>query len=532
MYIPTSMGTQHPDSASRYIPIQEEADEAVEALTPQPEGLGIEEFMIDFEGKMTPYHQTAEVAHKLLAKGLTPGEDVWITPRISSATEETVFRQLMALMSIIEADYDIMKSSRGKSSEGAIQEVILPMVKGAEDLLALRRRIADIIELAHKEFGLEKNPNALQVIPLVEDIPGMLKFSQFYQKYFTASQKVGFTHNRLRFMMARSDSALSYGLIPSVLAIKIMLAQAYKLGEKLELEVAPILGGGALPFRGHITLENLPNILQDFRGIRTLTLQSGIRYDHEPEVVKKLTNFLRKELPWSQPHFYEQKEETFLRDCLVRFSHHYLRVFHEIIPITATLSDIIPQQRDRLTRRGPGGYARSTIDSGNLASFTDDKELQKTLKKMKKEDFTKVPRAITFTGALYSVGLPPEFLGVGQGLQEVAHIYGKEGISRLVSSYPGIKNDLAFASRFLSLEVAAKFFPKDFINTIHHQVSLIEEYLGLSLLNQGDKAYQTLLQIIEPLVSQTVRGESLEVEDKALLKSCMIRLGKLRGSLG
>src|SRR3972149_12121178 len=170
MRIPTTMGTQHPDSASKYIPIQEEADEAVRALTPAPEGLGLEEFMIDFEGKMTPCHQTADIAHRLLAHGLLPGRDVFLTPRMSSATAETVFRQLMSLMSIIEADYDIMRGHE----QGAIEEVILPMVKGADDLIVLRRRIADIIELAHKEFGLERDPNSLQIIPLVEDIPNML----------------------------------------------------------------------------------------------------------------------------------------------------------------------------------------------------------------------------------------------------------------------------------------------------------------------------------------------------------------------
>src|SRR3990172_5950421 len=141
MQIPTSMGTQHPDSAGKYIPIQEEAAEAVDALLPAPDGLGLEEFMIDFEGKMTPYHQTADIAHRLLGKGLVPGRDVWLTPRVSSATEETVFRQLMALMSIIEADYDIMRVD----PSGGIREVILPMVRGAEDLLNLRKRIADII---------------------------------------------------------------------------------------------------------------------------------------------------------------------------------------------------------------------------------------------------------------------------------------------------------------------------------------------------------------------------------------------------
>src|SRR3990172_10673231 len=243
MRIPTSMGTQHPDSAGKYISIQEEAAGAGAAPPPAPDGLGLEEFMIDFEGKMTPYHQTAEIAHSLLAKGLVPGRDVFLTPRISSATAETVFRQLMALMSIIEADYDIMRSHES----GAIEEVILPMVKGADDLIVLRRRIADIIELAHKEFGMERDPNSLQIIPLVEDIPNMLGFADFYRQYNDRCRQTGFTNRRLRFMMARSDSAMIYGLVAAVLAVKVMISDAAGLSEELGLVCAPIYGGGALP---------------------------------------------------------------------------------------------------------------------------------------------------------------------------------------------------------------------------------------------------------------------------------------------
>src|SRR5660398_209236 len=46
--IPRTMVTQHPDSASRYTAIQEEAKEAVHALSPPPMGLGIVEVMVDF----------------------------------------------------------------------------------------------------------------------------------------------------------------------------------------------------------------------------------------------------------------------------------------------------------------------------------------------------------------------------------------------------------------------------------------------------------------------------------------------------
>lgn len=523
------MGTQHPDSAGKYIPIQEEAAEAVAALSPPPAGLGLDEFMIDFEGKMTPYHQTAEIAHLLLDKGLVPGRDVWLTPRISSATEETVFRQLMALMSIIEADYDLMRSA---DSVGGIGEVILPMVRGADDLTVLRRRIADIIDLAHKEFGMERDPNALQVIPLVEDIPNMLGFADFYRTYHEQCGRLGFTNRRLRFMMARSDSAMIFGLVASVLATKLMISDAAFLGDDLGLESAPIYGGGALPFRGHVTVENLPNLLKDFGGVRTITIQSGLRYDHEPGSAAQAASFLKGALPVATARRFDAGEKAFIKDVLVRFAAEYMEIFSLVAPLSAKLADIIPQQRDRLTRRGPTGYARRAPDPAELTALTDDRDLWARLTALKMPDELSIPRAIGFTAALYTVGVPPEFLGIGPGLAAVAAAHGREGVDRLLGLYPGLAHDLDFAGRFLSLKVARRFFAPTFVDSLTRSIGETEKYLDITLLGRRDQAYETLLEIIEPLVRQTIRGESLGEEDRALLRSCTARLGKMRGSLG
>ena len=530
MHVPTSMATQHPDSASRYVPIQEESEEALEALTPQPEGLGIEEVMVDFEGKMTPYHQTAEIVQKLLEKGLIPGENVWVTPRVSSATDETVFRQLMALMSVIEADYDLAKQH---PDSGSIKEVILPMVRGSSDLVEVRKRIADIIELARKEFKMTKDSNSLQVIALIEGIPTMLNFGKLYADYLSSSLKLGFAQNQLRFMIGRSDSALSYGLVSSVLATKIMISQAYRLGKNWNLPVAPILGGGALPFRGHISLENIDNVLADYPGIRTVTIQSGIRYDHQSAKVKRLVTLLKQKLPTLSPRLYQGDEETFLKNCIAIFAKEYIKIFSEIVEPVAALSDVIPRQRDRLTRRGPGGYARPGANPRELADFASLDKIRLELNSMEAiKSIKKIPRAISFTGAMYSVGLPPEFLGVGDGLSELVEIYGKEGLQKFLALYPGLRADLKFAGRFLHFSVAKEFFLKPVVEKVKRQIAAIEELLGIDIVRRENQPYQTLLEIITPLVKQASKGNKLGDEDVALLRSCMTRLGKLRGSLG
>ena len=84
--------------------------------------------------------------------------------------------------------------------------------------------------------------------------------------------------------------------------------------------------------------------------------------------------------------------------------------------------------------RGNGGYSRSAPDiSGivNLCRSDIGKELQAS---MPAEDLH-LPQAIKFTGALYSIGLPPEFIGTGTALKEAREKLGEEAYERLLTKY-------------------------------------------------------------------------------------------------
>ncbi len=296
--IPATMATQHPDSATTYVPVQKEAEEAVKVLMPTRQGgFGIEEYMIDFKGKMPPYVQTSEVVVGLISKGLVPGKDVFITPRIPSVSQETVFRQLMALMSIMEAYYRIHK----ETTEPSIVEVIHPMSKSAQELIDTRKRILDVIDLTNHEFNISIDPQVIRVVPLIEEIPELITIKKLLTDYVRGCENLGLNENILRIMLGRSEAALGYGHLPSVLTNKLAISDCHTYGSDYGVTIAPIMGAGALPFRGHITLENVDSLLNDFRGLRTVTIQSSLIYDRDRKSTVKLIKRINDDLQKTKP---------------------------------------------------------------------------------------------------------------------------------------------------------------------------------------------------------------------------------------
>ncbi len=535
--VPATMLTQHPDSASRYVPIQEEPDEAVHGLLPAPGGLGADEVMIDFEGKMTPYHQPSQIVMALLERGVVPGRDVFVTPRIPSAGKETVFRQLMALMSLIETN--VQAAERG--AQQAVREVIVPMCETSQELLADRRRVGSVVDLAHKEFGLPDDPELIRLIPLVEGVPELLNIDQLFSGYLRETGLKG----TLRYLLGRSDPALSYGMVPAVLAGKVAMSKAQRVGEAYGVEMAPIFGAGALPFRGHVTPGNLDGVIRTFPGLRTMILQSALRYDYGEEATRQVAALCRERLspagldapPAAVPPAYSPAELAELYNFIAIFTRHYIQTFVDIIGFVCRLSDIMPKQRDRLARFSPVGYARDMARPDKLADLVPDAGLADDLRQIDTKLTVPLPRAITFTASLYTIGLPPEFIGTGRGLAEVRDRYGEDGLAALERYYPTLRSDLAFAGRFLNLESAIGFLSRDAASDVTWDIRGVQEILGLALgpLSPEDEFYLTLVETTKPILKHYLGlGRELlaDADEARLVTDWIIRMGKMRGSLG
>ncbi len=531
--IPVAMGTQHPDNASKYISIQEEVAEAVQMLS--PDSLGLDEVMIDFEGKITPFHQPMQVAAELLEREVRVGEQVFITPRLASAVEESPFRQLMALLSIVEANHELRELADGR----VIFEMVIPMVGTAQDLLEVRQRIKQVVELAHAEGFNSLRPDQFYIIPLVEDVSKLVSIQQLLGEFVDGCAQRGMEVELLRVMIGRSDPALRCGLVAAVLSNKLALSECHELAQAKGFQIAPIWGAGALPFRGHLTAENLPNILQGYRALSTVTIQSGLRYDRPPEECRRLVKDLRKLLPRQQPLVLSREEKQEMLVFLVTAAKWYVQTLQSIGPVIAQISDLVPRQRDRLTRHSLAGYGRQPASVPVLAKLLEVAGLNADVTDLSEGPKVLLPRVIAFTAAMYTIGIPPEFVGTGRGLLEIRQRWGEQAYQRFIDKYyPTIATDLAFARRYLHLDNAAKFLPPEGLHQIKQDVKLTEDLFKLDedSTAQPDEQYLVLMETVGPILRQLAGldpplGTNSE-RHLAFIQDYICQMGDIRGSLG
>ena len=456
--IPATMVTQHPDHVSKpyfldqaFISTRDESEECYRSFA----DIGATEYKWDWEGKLVD----ESVLERLFSdyysyfKKQQLGRDRFLTFRLPNPNAETEFRIGRAFMSIAAAN---SMAKKVKLNSPALFEVILPMTESADAMMAIPEAYAQMHNLTHEIYRFDTSIiTNLEVIPLFEQVETISHADDIIREYVEKyKKKFGTTQTYIRPYMARSDPAINSGMIPTVLAVKIALSRFKALEKELGITMYPMLGAAALPFRGGLTPHTVKDFVKEFSGIRTTTIQSAFRFDYDLDDVKEAIQMLEALLPKGKAKTVSTEDEKALRQLISTFEKEYKKSVEPLAPIINDVAKLLPKRRERVQHVGLFGYSRGV---GKV----------------------KLPRAIGFTAAMYSLGLPPEIIGTGRGLREAK----KKGLLPILEQYYlNIRKDLLRAGRYVNKELLAKRAKESATwADLQKDVQAIEEYLGKPL---------------------------------------------------
>ncbi|MFP3491290.1 MAG: phosphoenolpyruvate carboxylase [Vulcanisaeta sp.] len=434
VYPPRTMCSQHPDYVNvpswvsgEYIQGDDEVHEAYLAYS----YYGCQEVMWDFEGKDADFY----VIRKLLSKypdffrKYVLGEDVYLTLRVPNPRVEVAERKVFSqALELIPVANDVAREFYGRDAR-AVFQVIYPLTSSWVDL-ALTLRYYERVIVGKGEVELidgikvidvlgDVMPKTIDVIPLVEDMGSLLNIGGIITGFWKVARP-----RQMRVFIARSDPAMNYGLIPAVILAKIAISRTLNTGMELGVDVYPIIGVGSVPFRGGFNPQNVDNVIGEYKGVITFTVQSSFRYDNPYGIVKDAISHVNElvindDVDGSIINNYDEY-------VLLRIVNHYINDYQYVIEGLAslinTVASLMPSRRARKLHIGLFGYSRG------FRGIT-------------------LPRAIPFVASLYSLGIPPEIIGVST-LRDL----GEEEWRVLNEYYLGWRRDLDNAGKYVCLE--------------------------------------------------------------------------------
>lgn len=425
--IPVTMATQHPDNAmapfwdssSPFIGAYKEMQEAVECY----QKLNVGEYMWDWEGK----HADAAVIDRLYSEHFEYfedtqlGRDKFLTFRLPNIWEEKGYNLLQA-MTVMLSSEDFARDL--KFDKRPLFEFILPMTETAEQLIHMQKLFQKVAEFKSTEFTSddEVNNDYLEVIPLVESVESQTKVAKLLNKYMQLhDEHFGFKPKYMRVFLACSDSALSSGFLSSILGNKIALSELQLFQKQSGVKIYPILGSGSLLFRGGLSPASIDRFLHEFQGVKTVSVQSSFRYDHPVSVVKQAVSKLESKLEKPDKKLIDPVDQKHLHEIIKLSSKLYVDSLAAIVDDLVKIFEAVPRRRDRRQHIGLLAYSRS---SGEHV----------------------LPRAITFTAGMYSIGLPPEFIGLGRSLSAL----NEKQMASLSHEYTHLKKDIVLAGNYIN----------------------------------------------------------------------------------
>ncbi len=493
------MATQHPDNAQApywkkdgvgFVSSSEETAECVDAFRV----LGIEEFMWDWEGKFTDEAVIDRLFHHYLDyfKKNPLGLKKRLTFRIPNIWQEHGYSLIRALMVVLTSE-DFARDL--KFHHPPLFEVILPMTENAKQLIFIQKSFRELARLKAKMFNkFEKNTEYVHIIPLFEGVDTQIRAKKILTDYLKLHKKTfGFLPSYMRVFIAGSDPAMVSGLVSTVLANKIALSDLRELEKETGIRFFPILGVGSLPFRGGLNPVSIKEFDLEYPGVTTSTIQSAFRYDYPKNQVKKAIEFYNKR-PYRKSQMISKADRKKLIGIISIFEKEYRDVFNKIVPEMQFAFSSFPRRRERHLHIGLLAYSR-------------------------KVNKIKLPRAITFTGSFYSLGIPPEFLGIG-------------GFAKLIPSEFELLNKY-YRNYKKSLEQAGKFL------NWHNVKKLSQKNKNWREVGGHIKEAESLLKIHfkartkEELLHAKLTGELLHSKNNPdKVKKLIEQTGILRKSLG
>src|SRR3989338_3931897 len=352
------------------------------------ENLNAEEFMWDWEGKFTDEAVIDRLFHNYFNyfKKNPLGLKKRLTFRIPNIWHERGYSLIRSLMVVLTSE-DFARDLKFHSPP--LFEVILPMTENAKQLIFIQKSFQELARLKSKMFNkFGKNTEYIRIIPLFEGIDTQINAKKILQNYFKLHKKTFGTYpSHMRVFIARSDPAMVSGIFSTVLANKIILSDVRELEKETGVRIFPIIGAGSLPFRGGLTPLSIKQFDFEYPGVSTITIQSAFRYDFPLIKVKKAIEYYNKK-PLGKSEVISKDERKRLVHLTAILEKEYQLRLNNVVADLKFIFASFPRRRERHLHIGLITYGR----------------------KMNKIE---LPRAITFTGSFYSLGVPPEFLGAG-----------------------------------------------------------------------------------------------------------------------
>lgn len=387
-------------------------------------------------------------------------------------------------------------------------EMFLPMTVSADQLFTIRNTFTKVAAYHHDIFHEntdEEHPllKMFEVTPLVEDTDNMFHIERILEPYWSSLVEQGkdLSVRGQRIFLARSDPALNAGLVPAVLAIKVALSTATALGERYGFAVHPIVGTGSLPFRGSVNPLYTDTFLEQYSGVRTYSIQSAFRYDYEREKVDAALQAISREAPKREVLSVPEDEKAQLWSIIETFSDIWKASIEPLAPLINKIASYVPARRERVIHTGLFGYSRGVGE-------------------------VKLPRAIKFTAALYSLGVPPELIATGRGLKKIAEAGQLELLEKY---YPAIRNDLQHAGKHLNRENLTSLAASNPVFAdVQQDIDAIEEVLGIEL--GPEKPRHIIHRNHTSTIYQRLTASDLHDDDR--ITKNIVLAGIIRRSLG